>query len=248
VHLIERSEALRKRQAETLSAHRVTWHADVSAIPPGPMLLVANEFLDALPIKQFVRIGNGWAERHVDVRGGAFVFVDRPASSPPDAPADVPIGGIVEHAPAVVAFTRDIATRLVRDSGAALLIDYGYAGPAHGDTLQAVKAHKFHPVLDDLGSADITAHVDFGAVKRAAQSTGARALGPEPQGTWLANLGLKLRVAHLTRNKPAARAAEIAAAANRLSAPDAMGLLFKVLAVAHPSLATLDGFAQDAAP
>jgi SAM-dependent MidA family methyltransferase len=212
------------------------------------MILVANEFLDALPIQQFVRTADGWAERHVTVRDGAFAFADLPADTSLSGPDHVENETIVEQAPAVAAITREIARRVTRDPGAALVIDYGYVGPATGDTLQAMKAHRFHPVLSDLGAADLTAHVDFGAAAAAARETGARVFGPEAQGTWLARLGLTLRVAQLTRDKPAARAAEIAAAARRLSAPDGMGLLFKVLAIAHPSLAELDGFAQDAAP
>ncbi len=248
VHLIERSQALRARQAEALKGVAPIWHDDLADVPPGPTLLVANEFLDALPIKQYVRANGAWAERHVDVMDDAFIFTDRLGTAPQGAPEPCDDGTLIERSPTVDAFMHDLAARLMREGGAALFIDYGYVGPATGDTLQAVKAHRYHRVLDDLGRADLTAHVDFGHLGRIARAAGLRALGPEPQGSWLAGLGLTMRVAQLTRGKPANEAAAIAAAAQRLSAPDGMGLLFKVMAFAHPSLARLEGFAQDAGP
>jgi SAM-dependent MidA family methyltransferase len=132
---------------------------------------------------------------------------------------------------------KTVAQRIARDGGAALVIDYGHATSALGDTLQAVKNHRFHPVLSDVGWADWTAHVDFEALGNAAHGEGAHVLGPVPQGTWLSRLGISVRVAQLTKGKPAAQAGEIAAATRRLTAPDGMGLLFKVMAVASSNLA-----------
>ena len=252
LHLVERSPALRARQAEALKDAAPTlapmWHDDLADVPAGPTLLIANEFLDALPIKQFVHAGGAWAERHVDVDDDEFVFLDRATSPPAGAPETCDDGTVIEYAPAVDGFVQGLAARLKRDGGAALIIDYGYVGPATGNTLQAVKSHRYHGVLDDLGRADLTAHVDFGRVAGIARAGSLHAFGPQPQGSWLADLGLGLRVAQLTRGKTASEAAAIAAAAKRLSAPDGMGLLFKVMAIAHPSLARIEGFAQDAGP
>ncbi|TAL02686.1 MAG: class I SAM-dependent methyltransferase [Rhodospirillaceae bacterium] len=255
IHLVERSATLRTTQRDALPNARITWHTETGTIPTGPMIAIGNEFADALPIQQFVRSVGGWNERHVGWNGDAFVFVDLPAARPPIPPAlaDAPTGAVFEHCPTARTWIAALAQRIVHDGGATLVIDYGHVTSSLGDTLQAVKQHRFHPVLNDLGTADLTAHVDFDALAAAARSKGAVVLGPVAQGTWLAQLGIAVRVAQLTRGQDAARANEIAAAARRLTSPDGMGLLFKVMAVIHPTLAdpalaTLDGFAQDAAP
>jgi NADH dehydrogenase [ubiquinone] 1 alpha subcomplex assembly factor 7 len=247
VHLVEQSTTLRKRQQAALADVPVTWHETLAQVPRGPMILVANEFLDALPIRQYEKQADGWAERYVTLAENAFVFVTQPCADP-GLPTDAPLGAIAETSPVSVAFVTELAARIAGDGGAALLIDYGYQGPALGDTLQAVKQHRYHPVLDDLGTADLTAHVDFAPLARAATAAGAKVFGPEPQGTFLARLGIGVRTAQLARGKHAARAGEIAAATRRLTGPDGMGLLLKVMAITspEPSLAPLDGFAQDA--
>jgi SAM-dependent MidA family methyltransferase len=252
VHLVERSMRLRAQQRAALAQVPVTWHDDVTALPQGPLIVIANEFVDALPIRQFVRTPSGWSERHVALDGEAFQFIDMPVDA--DAlPRNLPnaaVGDVVEDNAPARSWMGSVAKRIVRDGGALLVIDYGHTTSAPGDTLQAVRQHKFHPVLSDLGDADLTAHVDFAALAAAARAAGAAVLGPVLQGTWLAQLGIELRVAHLSRGRDAAAAKEIAAAARRLTAPDGMGLLFKVMAVVHPrladpALAPLDGFAQD---
>ena len=255
IHLVERSATLRARQRETLASRHVTWHDGVDAVPPGPAIFVANEFADALPIRQFVRLEVGWAECCVGLENHAFAFVDMPV---PDAPVpetlkNAPVDSVFEVCPGARRWISHVAARIVQEGGAALIIDYGHTASALGDTLQAVKHHKYHPVLEDLGNADLTAHVDFQALGDAARGAGAAVLGPVPQGTWLAQLGLKLRLAQLTQGMSVAHAAAISDAARRLATPDGMGLLFKVMAVVcsdlvNPALATLDGFAQDAAP
>jgi SAM-dependent MidA family methyltransferase len=255
VHLIERSEALRAKQRAAVTHGRVTWHSDIRDVPPGPMILVANEFADALPIQQFVRADDGWHERCVGLKGDDFVFVDGLVCAPniPKNITSVSNGSIFERNDAACDWMRIVARRIALNGGAALVIDYGHVASALGDTLQAVKEHRFHSVLSDLGAADLTAHVDFEALADAARGDGAMVLGPVLQGTWLGRLGIMLRVAQLTKGKPAEKARDIAAAARRLTAPDGMGMLFKVMAVAsasvaNPSLAPLDGFGEDAAP
>jgi len=249
IHLVERSPALREQQRARLNNTTVAWHDDVESVPQGPAIIIANEFVDALPIRQFVRTETGWTARHVGWDGKEFVFVDRDTTAPPPSlPAKT--GDVFEQCPAGQAWMKMLATRVARDGGAVLVIDYGHVKSAVGDTLQAVKQHKFHPVLSDLGTADLTAHVDFDALGSTARNAGAVVLGPVDQGTWLSRLGLNLRVTQLTRGKTETQARDIAGAARRLIAPDGMGLLFKVMAVVHPdlALAPLDGFAQDATP
>jgi SAM-dependent MidA family methyltransferase len=233
LHLIETSPRLRQAQAERLP--EAVWHQDLSTLPPGPLLLLANEFLDALPIRQFVRRGDGWCERYVaDGR-----FVERQAP-PPDL--DAPEGGVVEVSEAARGFVTSLAARLARGGGAALFIDYGPEARAPGDSLQALRGRKPADPLAAPGEADLTAHVDFAAIAAAARAVGAAVCGPLPQGLFLARLGLAQRVERLAQTQPPAAAAALLASARRLLEPHAMGRLFKVLGVCHPDLAPLPGF------
>lgn len=231
LHLVETSPRLRAVQARLLP--EATWHERVQDLPDGPLLLLANEFLDALPIRQFVRGDAGWAERHV--ADGAFV--DRPCEPPEGASGDV----IECCEPA-----RDIAAwlgaRLAAQGGAALFLDYGPGESAPGDSLQALRDGRPADPLAEPGSADLTAHVDFAAFARAAREAGAAIHGPVPQGLFLARLGLFQRTDRLARTQPPARAAALIAAAQRLAEPAVMGRLFKALAVCHPGLPLPPGF------
>ena len=245
VHLVEQSPALREKQRATLSGHTVTWHETVDGVPRGPMILVANEFLDALPIRQFEMTLAGWQERYVAAdAAGNLTFVLKPGT-PDGAPSAKP-GDIFETSPAIAAFVGNVAARISRDGGAALLVDYGHGTTALGDTLQAVKRHKPCGIFETPGEADLTAHVDFAAVRAAAK--GARVWGPMAQGTWLSGLGIKLRGLQLAKGKDAATAQAIESGIRRLTEADAMGALFKVMALTHPSLAMPEGFQQDGSP
>jgi NADH dehydrogenase [ubiquinone] 1 alpha subcomplex assembly factor 7 len=247
LHLVETSPALRAKQAAALAACRPAWHVDFGAVPQGPLLLVANEFFDALPIRQFERTADGWRERLVGHDGARFVFVL--SSSEPDEtlPADAPIGAIAEVSPASLRIMRAIGERIARRGGAALAIDYGYVRTegthAWGETLQALRGHRRHDPLEAPGQADLTAHVDFAALMRAAREAGALTHGPLPQGLFLKALGIELRALRLARDATQEQRAAIDAALHRLTHADGMGLLFKTLAVAHPSLGAPDGFA-----
>lgn len=235
IHLVEFSPVLRAAQAERLpGAH---WHATLDALPAGaPLLLVANEFLDALPIRQIVRTGAGWRERLVASQDTLFLPI--PGHEPLDALippglADAPPGSILETSPAQVTAVRQIARRIVAQGGGALLIDYGYAGPAVGDTLQAIRDGRPANPFDAPGEADLTAHVDFATLAEAARAEGAVVHGPVEQGRFLHALGLDSRVSALARAHPE-RAEELLAQRNRLAGPGQMGMLFKVLAITHP--------------
>ena len=221
VHLVETSPILKAAQAEALPG--ADWHEDIDTLPDAPLLIVANEFFDALPIRQMV----AGQERKVMVAAGGLAF-DRD-------------GEIVEQSPARESVVRALAARLVRKGGVALLIDYGHARSAAGDTLQAVRGHAFAPVLVRPGEQDLTSHVDFEALAIAAQAEGAATSEVVTQGDWLSGLGIGARAAALATANPD-RAAELAASVQRLTGRDQMGNLFKVMAVRAPAWPAPAGF------
>lgn len=229
VHLVETSPALRTVQAEKIAA---TWHDRVEDIPDGPMILLANEFLDALPIRQFVR-RDIWHERHVDAAGWAEIPTD--AALPDDA-----LGSLREICEPARALAQHLADRFVTHPGAALFLDYGPAESAPGESLQALKNGAPCDPLVAPGTADLTAHVDFQAFGRAAAPLAVH--GPVPQGKFLAQLGLFQRTGILARTLPPQAASRMMDGARRLAEPDGMGRLFKAMALCHPSLPEPPGF------
>jgi NADH dehydrogenase [ubiquinone] 1 alpha subcomplex assembly factor 7 len=245
-HLIETSPVLKAVQH---TAVRGTWHDRFEDVPPGPLFVIANEFFDALPIRQFVKQNDGWHERMVGLNGdGDFSFTidSRPSPARPLIPQTlegIGAGAMVEVCPDGLAVAQMLADRVCRDGGVALIIDYGHVQSAPGETLQAVKRHSYHPVLSDPGDADVTAHVDFAALKQAAEARGAVVLGPVPQGCFLRDLGIEQRADALRRGATAAQARDIRSGLMRLTDPRAMGQLFKVMAITHPGLTMLEGFA-----
>lgn len=240
VHLVETSPTLRKAQAERLARHGPVWHDRLETVPEIPLFLIANEFFDALPIRQFRYSLEGWRERMVGAEGEALVFGLSPPL--PDIPMaqEAPLGTIREICPAGLGVAAQLGERLGRDGGAALIVDYGYLGAASGDTLQALRHHTPADPLLAPGEADLTAHVDFPALAGAA---GIPALATT-QGAFLEALGIGARAAALTRRHPE-RAAEIEAARERLTGPQAMGALFKVMALLPAGAPTPPGFAGD---
>ena len=241
VDLVETSPVLRLEQRTRLADAPcpVAWHDRVEDIPDGPLLVVANEFFDSLPIRQFVRTREGWRERMIGLDAdGRLAFGLGPGTLPADAATvAAPAGTIVEVQPAGDAIMATLAARIVRDGGALLAIDYGYAGPGSGDTLQAMRAHAFADVLQTPGAADLTAHVNFAALSAAARRAGGAAHGPVTQGSFLLGLGLVERARRLAAGKDEATFRAIEADVARLADVDQMGELFKVLAVTRPGLA-----------
>ena len=235
VHLVETSQALKDVQLETLPG--AIWHNDLSTVPMvGPVLVVANEFLDALPVRQLVRTAEGWRERMVGLEGEAFVFVA--GSQPMDSavPADQrdqPEGTILETCPGAAAIVYEVAGRLREQGGAALFIDYGHAVTTPGSTLQAIARHQKVDPFAAPGAADLTALVDFATLARVAQSRDVRHLGTVTQGAWLRALGLDARTEALIQRAPHVRE-EILLARDRLANDDQMGQLFKVMGLAAP--------------
>jgi NADH dehydrogenase [ubiquinone] 1 alpha subcomplex assembly factor 7 len=252
LHLVEASPLLRAEQRRRLGAADPVWLADVDALPDAPLLLIANEFLDALPIRQLVRGRAQWAERLVAVDAeGRLCFADGPESPaltllvPPER-RDAPPGAIVELCPAAATLAAGLAERLRRQPGAALFIDYGYGEGMPGATLAAIGAHRSTGALDAPGVADLSAHVDFAAFAASARSGGAEIHGPVPQGDFLTALGAELRLAALLQKAAPGQRAALATGLRRLIDPSEMGTLFKVLAMTSPGLPVPAGFAEDA--
>jgi SAM-dependent MidA family methyltransferase len=224
VHFIETSPRLRAEQAKRVP-HAI-WHDSLESIPPGPVILLANEFLDALPVRQFIRREAGWMERYVD----NSVYLEQPADYP--LPDD-PLGSVREVNEPALAFCRQLAAR----GGVGLFIDYGPLQSGPGESVQAIRNGEYADPLVDAGEADLTAHVDFAAIARAVN-----AQGPVKQNAFLTALGLYQRSDTLARRHPE-KAMDLRLAVQRLTAPEAMGSLFKALAICPPGTPTLPGFA-----
>ena len=244
VHLAEISPALRARQQQTLAADSpIHWHDTIESVPDGPAIVIANEFVDALRVHQFVKDSDGWHLRVVGIVNDKLGFLVVPIPMPKDfndESPDAPNGAILE--------LRDegpielVAQRVVRHGGAALIIDYGHARLGFGDTLQAVRGHKYADPLTDPGEADLTTQVNFGELVVWARRNGAATCGPITQGAFLRRLGIAERAARLKTKATPEQSTGIDAALARLTAPDQMGKLFKVLAIADPKLGALPGF------
>ncbi|MEE4339163.1 class I SAM-dependent methyltransferase [Erythrobacter sp.] len=232
IHFVEGSPALRRIQREAFPG--CTHHDDLSTLPEDcPLLIVANEFFDALPIHQLVRSAQGWHERMVGLEGDDLVFVagDKPMDAVvPPSWATAAQGTMIETSPAAVTVMGEIATRLKEQGGAALVIDYGAKELRAGSTLQAIRAHEKVDVLSSPGEADLTAHVDFELLQMVASKHGADVMGLQTQGEWLRQLGIDTRLEALQRKNPA-EAEVLARQHARLTADDQMGLLFKVMGV-----------------
>ena len=239
VHLVEINAGLRQQQDKALRNTAPEWHDDISTLPDGPLIVIANEYFDALPIRQEVRTEDGWHERVVTVEGTKLRF-DVGAAT--DNGRTAPVGSVVETAPERCSQARAIARRLVAHRGAALIIDYGPAVSGIGDTLQAIRDHKKVDPLAKPGLADLTSHVDFAALAAAAGEMGAAAYGPVPQGTFLQRLGVMARAATLAKKATPQQASALAAEIGRLIEPDQMGTLFKVLAIADRQQPLPPGF------
>jgi SAM-dependent MidA family methyltransferase len=251
VHLVEISPVLRERQRQALEATDVPvqWHAALEEVPDGPIIILANEFIDALPVHQAVMCVDGWHERMVTIADqGGLQFGHARDPIPlfeqmlPPKLRDAPIGAIFEWRADQIAL--EIGRRVVRSPGAALVIDYGHVESGAGDTFQAVAGQAFAKPLQSPGRVDLTAHVDFQALANAAESLGARVHGPIEQAQFLRRLGMESRAETLRKAAPPDKAAEIDSALKRLTSEEAtgMGRLFKAIAFSAPKLGELPGF------
>jgi NADH dehydrogenase [ubiquinone] 1 alpha subcomplex assembly factor 7 len=236
--LVETSAPLREAQAERLPD--AEWALRLEDAPPGPSLIIANEFLDCLPIRQFVRGEDAWHEKLVGLdEGDDLVFG---LSAPITAPeGDEEEGAVREIAPALESFMYEIERRLHEAPGRALFIDYGYVRADGADTLQALKGHRKVDPLEAPGAADLTAHVDFARVAHLAQSAGLQVHGPTTQSRFLRGLGIEVRAEALSRANPE-HGARIARQLQRLIGEDKMGTLFKAICLSSPGLPAPAGF------
>jgi NADH dehydrogenase [ubiquinone] 1 alpha subcomplex assembly factor 7 len=243
LHLVDTNAPLRAEQQRALGAFAPLWHERFDEVPPGPALIVANEFFDALPVRQFEKTAQGWRERMVGLArdGETLVFALAPGATPfagylPDAPE----GAQAEISEAGRALAAAIGARLTRDGGGALIVDYGYDSGG-GASLQAVRGHQGAGILDRPGETDLSAHVDFAALARAAK---APVFGPIAQGNFLRRLGILQRAESLKARANTSQRAPIDAALARLIASDQMGTLFRVLAVGDGRSTVPAGFSE----
>lgn len=242
LHLVEASPVLLERQAELLAPFAPSFHDTADSLPDAPLFLIANEFFDALPIRQFLRQGNAWAERMIGVVDGQLAF----GLAPPARLAglehrlgDTENGQMVEMCPAVQPVMAAINTRIAAHGGTALIIDYG-DWCSRGDTLQALRAHQYDDPLVNPGNADLTAHVDFEALAQAAPDLHPTTL--TRQGTFLARLGIAARAEQLALLLDGKARESHLAAYRRLTHADEMGHLFKVMGLSRPDAPRLPGF------
>jgi SAM-dependent MidA family methyltransferase len=237
VAMVESSPRLRELQTKAIAPDKVPFfHDSLTSLPTDtPLIVIGNEFLDALPMRQFVKSGVQWRERMVTVENGKLAFTIGAATLAPDELLNGAVtaqqGSVVEIAPVRVGIVEELSRRLKAQGGTGLLIDYGHTQSSFGDTLQAMRAHGFAPVLETPGEVDLTSHVDFEALQKTALAAGCE-VGLKTQGEFLVELGLLARAGALGAGKSFDIQTGIETAVNRLAGPDQMGSLFKVLCLA----------------
>jgi NADH dehydrogenase [ubiquinone] 1 alpha subcomplex assembly factor 7 len=252
IHMVEVNPVLREKQRATLSGVRnVTWHDTIDDVLEGPAVILANEYFDVLPIHQMVKRETGWHERTVELdQNDRLVFAHASEPTPrfevllPPLVRAAPVGAVFEWRPDKEIMK--IARRVREQDGAALIIDYGHTRSDAGDTFQAIARHSFTDPLKNPGQADVTAHVDFQALGRAAEDIGARVHGPVTQGDFLKRLGIETRAASLMAKATPEVAADIEGALRRLtdSGRGGMGSMFKVIGISQPDLVSLAGLSD----
>lgn len=236
--LVETSEPLKQEQSERVPL--AEWVPRIEDAPPGPCLVIANEFFDCLPVRQFVRGEDGWHEKLVGLDEAEQLAFGLSAAIP--APeSDDEIGAVREIAPGLESLIYEIERRLHEAPGRVLIIDYGYARPEGADTLQALKQHRKVDPIDSPGEADLTSHVDFARVAQLAAAAGLDVYGPITQGAFLRALGIEFRAEALTRANPA-HAERLKRELRRLTHAEEMGALFKVICLSSPNLPPPAGF------
>ena len=251
IHLVETSGALIEHQRVALAdaSRPVTWHASLETLPPGPAIVLANEFFDALPVRHYIQAQGAWHERMVGLDDTGALMFGLSADSEPGLRVSAEEGAVLEIGVVAQRLMSVLAARIAKEGGALLAIDYGHIATSLGETLQAVKWHRFVDPLETPGEADLTAHVDFAGLVRAARAAGAVVRGPVTQSFFLQQIGIRQRAATLSRRAVPDEAQKIASALNRListAQPTDMGALFKVMAVVRRGTPPLAGFIETA--
>ena len=244
VVFVEKSKQLKSEQKKRVAG--ALWIEDISALPEGPTLLVANEFFDALPIHQFQKNDGLWLERTIGIKDGKLCWsLGAPSAALSIMPKSLNAsenGSIVELCPAAMSTAGTIAAHIAKFSGAALIIDYGYDKSAAGDTFQAMKDHHYTDPLNNIGTSDLTSHVNFDMIGQAAQQMGVTTHGPVAQGTFLMSIGMWERAMHLSQDVDTKEKEHILSCLVRLTSPDQMGELFRVLALTSIEQTKVAGF------
>ncbi|HVY13138.1 MAG TPA: SAM-dependent methyltransferase, partial [Alphaproteobacteria bacterium] len=223
----------------------ISWLDDLTALPKLPLLFFANELLDTFATRRFIRTSDGWQEQAVTEKDNVLTLISQPTDEAflnDPAYAQAPVGACAETSPDSRVFMQQLAAHIAAYGGAVLLIDYGYEGPLAADTVQAIRAKKPAPLLSDPGEADITAYVDFGALRGEAEKAGLKVYPLRLQRDFLLHCGILHRVKLLKDKARPEQLAKIELDLERLIAGDQMGVLFKVFCAAHPSLPPLLGF------
>ncbi|KLN62240.1 hypothetical protein WH96_01575 [Kiloniella spongiae] len=251
IHLIEVSPKLRKKQKEALNGYNVSWYDDLTDLPTGPCIFIANEFFDALPIRQFERSPKGWCERLITLNEGetGLVFTLSPPAKAietiiPKELVDSHEGAVVELSSIAANVSAQISNHITQYGGVALFVDYGWGTPTAKPSLQAIRNHKKHNVLLEPGTADLSAFVDFPTLQKSAKANGVSVHGPLNQGDFLRSLGIEQRAEMLRLNADEKQAIDITAAEHRLTDPSQMGDLFKVMALTRPDQPTPAAFPE----
>lgn len=259
LHLVETSPVLRdaQRRALTGCGVPVTWHDSVEDVPPGPVLVIANEFFDAMPVRHYVKTPKGWCPRLVGLTETGALGFGISSEPEPYLMAQAPDGAVLEISPISHQIMNTLSTRVAEQGGAILVIDYGHVETGLGETLQALKNHRAVDPLGEPGDIDLTAHVDFAALTRSALAAGADVQGPATQGEFLMRLGIEQRATALKARATLEQARAIDQAFERLVTAETfvgaggttsrgMGNLFKVLAVVPKGVGPLPGFQREA--
>ena len=234
IHFVENSPILRKKQQQNIPY--ALWHSNIHTLPNNPSIIFANEFFDALPIKQYIRTTHGWAERHITYEQEYFTYIDIETIPPHHLPISCALGDMIEICPYATLIVQKLVQHISIYGGALLIIDYGYIKKNTSNSLQAVKNHQCVSPLVEVGSSDLTAHVDFVALQQATKQSDVICHGPVTQRTFLTQLGISQRFDTLKTHCDTPKQHELTMTENRLISPHHMGSLFKVMSLSHSSL------------
>jgi NADH dehydrogenase [ubiquinone] 1 alpha subcomplex assembly factor 7 len=246
IYLFEGNQTFRAQQAQKLADYKPHWIDDLAKLPKQPLFVVANEFFDALPIRQFEKTSGGWAERVIAYENGAFCFAMLPPEASNDmllrAAGDAKIGTVLEANPMAQDILHHLSRHIAKHGGAGLFVDYGYIEAPGRNTFQAQRQHEIISPFDHVGAADLTAHVDFAALRQAVEAGEAKLCGLVGQGMFLHQMGIETRAKQLWIKADNTQRELLEATLHRLVNPSQMGVLFKVLGMAHPDMPHLPGF------